>query len=72
VIEYPEGSRTRVYTLTDKGTEEAARRQTELKPPLNEYLGAVTKFVTSLNFQDLVRTIYRKYPAYKQNSIFAD
>jgi hypothetical protein len=64
-------SRVRTYRLTDFGAERAARGLANLNPDLKAYLSAVIGWVTSLSFPDLVRAIYRKYPEYKENSIFS-
>jgi uncharacterized protein YwgA len=69
-IVHPSGSWVRHYQLTEKGVEHAAEIQGKLKPKLVRYLSDVTKWVTSLDFQSLVRAIYKKYPEYRKNSIF--
>jgi|HubBroStandDraft_1064217.scaffolds.fasta_scaffold09542_8 hypothetical protein len=70
VIEQPANRRVRTYQLTAQGVEAAAASGAKLDPKLTAYLQAVVKWVVSLNFQDLVRAIYKKYPEYKENSVF--
>jgi hypothetical protein len=40
-------------------------------PTAARYLENVVDWVTSLNFSQLVRAIYAKYPRYKVNSVFS-
>jgi hypothetical protein len=60
----------RVYRLTASGLQAAAESRAKLNPALVAYLTAVVKWVSSLSFPDLVRAIYKKYPEYKENSVF--
>jgi uncharacterized protein YwgA len=64
-------SRVRHYRLTDSGVQSAKLSCQRLNPSLKSYLLAVVGWVTSLTFPELVRAIYKKYPAYKENSVFS-
>jgi hypothetical protein len=66
------GSRVRRYRLTAVGHAKSNSAGSKLNPVLGAYLQTVVRWVTSLGFQDLVRSIYKKYPEYKENSIFSD
>ncbi len=66
------GSRVRRYSLTAAGHAKSTSADSRLDPTLGAYLQSVVAWVTSLGFQDLVRAIYKKYPDYKENSIFSD
>jgi hypothetical protein len=69
-VSQPAGSRVRVYRLTDAGLKAAAAKRATLSEALASYTGAVVGWVTKLSFPDLVRAIYKKYPEYKENSVF--
>ena len=70
-IEQPLLSRVRIYRATDAGAAKGEACVRAWDNSLGEYVKAVSEWVTSLSFPDLVRAIYRKYPAYKVNSIFS-
>ncbi|MGO9266786.1 MAG: hypothetical protein ACLQBA_18210 [Candidatus Binataceae bacterium] len=70
-VEQLPNRKVRSYRLTDRGVKTAAITQANLNPALIAYLRAVVEWVTSLSFPDLVRAIYRKYPEYKENSVFS-
>jgi hypothetical protein len=70
-VDQPLNSRVRAYRLTDQGVKAAALSKSHLNPGLTEYLKSVIEWVTSLSFPDLVRAIYKKYPEYKENSVFS-
>ena len=72
VIDRPPDTRVRCYRLTRAGTTAAKASTQAMNPKLRQYLGTLVRWVTSLSFQDLVRAIYQKYPAYKVNSVFSD
>jgi hypothetical protein len=62
----------RRYRLTATGIE-AGRKILETLPPSSQGLArALSKFVRSLPFSQLVSAIYREYPEMKKNSIFND
>ena len=62
--------RYRVYGLTQAG--QAAGRQLleKLNPNARAYVENVARWVRQLSFQQLVATIYNKYPDMKANSVF--
>ena len=70
VVEPPVNRRVRAYRLTASGLHAATESRARLNPVLVTYLTAVVKWVSSLSFPDLVRAIYKKYPEYKENSVF--
>jgi hypothetical protein len=41
-----------------------------LAPPTREYIASVASWVRQLSFQQLVASIYNKYPEMKANSVF--
>jgi hypothetical protein len=70
-VDQPLSRKVRSYRLTDQGVKAAALSESNLSPGLTEYLRSVVAWVTSLSFPDLVREIYKKYPEYKENSVFS-
>jgi uncharacterized protein YwgA len=64
-------TRVRTYRLTELGAQAALESVGKVNPGLAQYLSAVVQWVTRLSFPALVQAIYQKYPAYKENSIFA-
>jgi hypothetical protein len=58
------------HQLTDSGLAKANEFLTQFDPSILEYFKAVSKFVRSLSFADLVSSIYKAYPEMKVNSIF--
>jgi hypothetical protein len=70
LVDPPVNRRVRAYRLTASGLQAAAESQAKLTPELRTYLTAVVKWVSSLSFPDLVRAIYKKYPEYRENSVF--
>ena len=70
-VDQPLNRKVRAYRLTDLGVKAAALSESSLNPGLTEYLRSVIAWVTSLSFPDLVREIYKKYPEYKENSVFS-
>lgn len=71
VVDQLPNRKVRTYRLTDHGAKVAATSQANLNPKLIRYLNSVVEWVTSLSFPDLVREIYRKYPEYRENSVFS-
>jgi len=60
----------REYSATSEGLERAKELEGYLTPKHAEYLHAVVTWARSLTFDQLIRAIYKKYPAYKVNSVF--
>jgi hypothetical protein len=72
VVDRPFGSGVRVYRVTEAGASKGRAVSGQWTEPLRRYVQAVSQWVTSLSFPDLVRSIYHAYPQYKENSIFVD
>jgi hypothetical protein len=64
------GRRWSVYSITPPGQSVAAKLEGEASQPAAQFVGAVVSWVSTLSFQQLVRAIYDKYPAFKVNSVF--
>lgn len=64
------GSGVRTYYISRRGTAIAKKLNDLLDSNTNNYLLELVNWVQSLSFQDLVSSIYKKYPEYKENSIF--
>lgn len=62
--------RYRVYGLSQSGQAEGRRILEGLQPATREYVGNVARWVRQLTFQQLVASIYNKYPEMKANSVF--
>lgn len=62
--------RYRVYALSPAGQAEGLRLLAGLQPTTREYVANVAKWVRQLSFQQLVASIYNKYPEMKANSVF--
>jgi hypothetical protein len=62
--------RYRVYGLSQAGQNEGLRLLSTLQPATREYVANVAKWVRQLSFQQLVASIYNKYPEMKANSVF--
>ncbi|HEY0842089.1 hypothetical protein [Methylotenera sp.] len=58
------------YQLTDTGLSKAKESSAEIDAKIFDYIKAVSNFVRSLSFADLVSSIYKAYPEMKVNSIF--
>ena len=62
--------RYRLYAATLVGVQEGRRILTTLPSNISEYIGNVVRWVCTLSFADLVKSIYEAYPEMKANSIF--
>jgi len=62
--------RYRVYGLSRSGRAEGSRILATLQPATREYVVNVANWVRQLSFQQLVASIYNKYPDMKANSVF--
>jgi hypothetical protein len=62
--------RYRVYSLSPDGYQRGVEILDELHPAAATYIEQVARWVRSLNFQQLVAAIYKRYPDMKVNSIF--
>lgn len=57
-------------TISTQGQLKAHTLAKELSAGTKEFIQAVVQWVQSLSFNDLVRTIYKVYPEFRQNSVF--
>jgi hypothetical protein len=64
------GRSWKTYAVTPVGVAEAARAKRTANETAVLFLGKVVDWVSSMNFPQLVRAIYAKYPAFKANSVF--
>jgi hypothetical protein len=62
--------RYRVYGLSQTGQMEGRRLLTTMQPRTSEYVVNVANWVRQLSFQQLVASIYNRYPEMKANSVF--
>lgn len=58
------------HELTDLGYVKASELSIHIDNSILDYIKAVSNFVRSLSFADLVSSIYKAYPDMKVNSIF--
>jgi uncharacterized protein YwgA len=69
-IDEPPYQSYKVYSITDRGKRHAQEMERDLKKEVRMYMKDVVKWVRSLSFQQLVRSIYRHYPKMRVNSVF--
>lgn len=62
--------RYRIYGLSQQGQFEGRRILSTLAPDTRNYIVNVAGWVRQLSFQQLVASIYNKYPEMKANSVF--
>ena len=62
--------RYRVYGLSQAGHREGQRLLSVLSPSARHYVSNVANWVRQLSFQQLVASIYNRYPDMKANSVF--
>ena len=62
--------RYRVYSLSPEGYRQGMHNLHRLGNPARSYIEQAARWVLSLNFQQLVAAIYRRYPDMKVNSVF--
>jgi uncharacterized protein YwgA len=60
------------YAATPRGLEAAQELNVELPVGTRRYIESLVKWARSLTFQQLVSSIYRKYPEQRANSIFVE
>jgi len=61
-----------MYEITSEGTDEVRIFRREADTRALQYLESVVPWAQSLTFSELVSSIYRKYPAFRVNSVFQD
>lgn len=62
--------RYRVYSLSQAGYQEGAARLNALSAATRAYIANVANWVRQLSFEQLVASIYNRYPEMKVNSVF--
>jgi hypothetical protein len=60
------------YALTAAGQETARKLRNQADPRAVAYLEQVVNWARKRSFSELVRSIYQKYPEFRQNSVFQD
>jgi uncharacterized protein YwgA len=65
-VSYPQ------YAATQDGQMLAATLRAKANPIATAYLERVVNWAKRQSFAQLVRSIYERYPAYRQNSVFQD
>lgn len=69
-VEIAPSQRWAEYRATTDGVQRADDLAQNLSPEVNDYIQKVVNWCQSLTFQELVRAIYGKYPAFRANSVF--
>lgn len=62
--------RYRVYALSQQGYQEGVRLLNGLDAPVRNYVQSIATWVRQLSFEQLVASIYNKYPEMKAKSVF--
>jgi uncharacterized protein len=62
--------RYRVYALSQPGFQRGTAALNALSAPARTYIANVTNWVRQLSFEQLVASIYNRYPEMKANSVF--
>lgn len=58
------------YSVTPDGAERAKGIAAELSPEAKSYLETIVAWVKRVSFEDLLQTVYARYPEYAVNSVF--
>jgi uncharacterized protein len=69
-IRLSQSGKWREYLPSPKGFQKAEEIKQGLPTDLTKYLQDLVLWVKSLDFEQLVKYIYREYPDYKVNSVF--
>jgi hypothetical protein len=70
IMQELQGQRWKRFTISSAGAERARELLTESKRRPTEYLRRIVEWASKLSFAELVRAIYQRYPAYRENSVF--
>ena len=62
--------RWRTYGPTAEGVEHGSAQLEKMSPDAQKYIQDVARWVLSLDFATLVKSIYQAYPEMRENSIF--
>lgn len=57
------------YAATKKGL---SKTPEDVSEAVAEYIDQKVRWARGLSFQELVRAVYREFPAYRENSVFQD
>lgn len=60
------------YHISKIGKAQAAVVQTEISSEIRTYLDSLVAWTQSLSFQELIASVYQRYPEYKTQSIFQE
>lgn len=66
------GRSWKYYSLTSEGADVADEAAATMNQKLVAYLHRMRAYVTDLPFDQLLRAVYSKHPAYAVNSVFKD
>jgi len=70
VVGYQAGRRYCEYAISPQGQKRAEQVMAKIKPEVAAHVKSVVKWVKNVSFEQLLRTIYDKYPQYAVNSVF--
>jgi hypothetical protein len=66
------GSSFPIYSITSEGASQSKLLRQVANQQARSYLDLVVNWAKGLSFSQLVTSIYKKYPAYRVNSVFQD
>jgi uncharacterized protein YwgA len=69
-IDNPFSRGWRRYAATKAGFEMAADLLSKMPNPASEYIAHTVQWIRAQSFPDLIRSIYEKYPEYREKSVF--
>jgi len=72
VIRRPMEKRWIEYSITNKSTECCKKLQENIAQEAYAYLCEIANWARSMTFQQLVRSIYNKFPEFRANSVFQE
>jgi uncharacterized protein YwgA len=71
-IEWSANGRWKEYRATQRGIIYANKLRTTLQSDVVNSIDRLVTWARGLSFQELVRAVYDRYPAYRANSVFQD
>lgn len=60
------------YIITKEGKKRIADMSALFDKEMEKYLTTLMEWIQPLSFQELISSVYKKYPEYKINSVFID
>lgn len=69
-IHRPPESRYKLYQITELGAEKVKKLEKGIDDEVIKYVRTVVEFTQSVSFNQLISTIYKRYPEMKVNSVF--